>query len=193
MKRWLALALLLADTGCEDGALRAFETEDASVAGVLDDFEDADIRAGSDGWWYATDDGTGPSAVMSFPAIDDREASSHAALLEAGPTLDYGAFLGLDLPGGVYDATAFDRLTFATRANPPFTLSVTFLDSIFDHYDATLEVGEEWQEVSIPLSSFQKEGAMLDPSRLTHLQFWAKGPGPAFELWIDDVKLSADE
>jgi hypothetical protein len=193
VKRWLALALLLADTGCEDGALRAFETEDASVAGVLDDFEDADIRAGSDGWWYATDDGTGPSAVMSFPAIDDREASSHAALLEAGPTLDYGAFLGLDLPGGVYDATAFDRLTFATRANPPFTLSVTFLDSIFDHYDATLEVGEEWQEVSIPLSSFQKEGAMLDPSRLTHLQFWAKGPGPAFELWIDDVKLSADE
>ncbi len=185
-----ALVLLLVGTGCEDGALRAFETEDASVAGLLDDFEDADIRAGTDGWWYATDDGTGPPAVMSFPALDERGASSHAARLEAGPTLDYGAFLGLDLPGGVYDASAFDRLTFAARANPPFTLSVTFLDTIFEHYEATLEVGEAWQEVAIPLSSFQKDGAALDPARITHLQFWAKGPGPAFELWVDDVRFT---
>jgi hypothetical protein len=193
VKRWIPFVLLLAGTGCEDGALRAFETEDGSVAGLLDDFEDADIRAGSDGWWYATDDGTGPAAVMSFPPLDDRGASSHAALMEAGPTLDYGAFLGLDFPGGVYDASAFDRLTFATRANPPFTLSITFLDSIFEHYEATVEVGVEWQAVTIPLSAFQRESAVLDPSRITHLQFWARGPGPAFELWIDDVQLTASQ
>lgn len=193
MKGWIALVLFLAGTGCEDGALRAFETEDASIAGLLDDFEDADIRAGSDGWWYATDDGTGPTAIMSFPVLDGRGASSHAVLLEAGPTLDYGAFLGLDLPGGMYDASAYDQLTFATRADPPLTLSVTFLDSIFEHYEASVDLGEEWQEVAIPLSAFQKDGAVLDPSRITHLQFWAKGPGPAFELWVDDVRLSATQ
>jgi hypothetical protein len=187
VKRWVALVLLLAGTGCEDGALRAFEADDASIPGLLDDFEDADIRAGNDGWWYATDDGTGPAAVVSFPPLDDREGSSSAAHLEAGPTLDYGAFLGLDVPGGVYDASAFDQLTFAARADPPFTLSVAILDTLFEQYEASVDVSLEWQEVAIPLSAFSREGVVVDPSRITHLQFWARGPGPAFELWIDDV------
>jgi hypothetical protein len=193
VKRWVALAALLAGTGCEDGALHAFETRAVSVAGLLDDFEDADVRAGSDGWWYATDDGTGPAAAISFPRIDEREGSSYAARLEAGPTLDYGAFLGLDVPGGVYDASAFDTLTFAARADPPFTLSVTFLDKIFEPYEANVEVDGEWREVAVPLSAFVREGAVLDSSRITHLQFWWRGPGPAFELWIDDVGLTVTQ
>jgi hypothetical protein len=193
VKRWLAFLALVAGTGCDDGALRAFETQAVSVAGLLDDFEDGDIRAGDDGWWYATDDGTGPSAVLTISPIEDREGSSYAARLEAGPSLDYGAFLGLDVPGAIYDASAFDTLTFAARAEPPFTLSVTFLDRIFEQYEASVEVGAEWREVAIPLSSFVRQDTVLDPSRITHLQFWCRGAGPAFELWVDDVGLTVSQ
>ena len=99
----------------------------------------------------------------------------------------------LNVPGGVYDASAFDSLTFAARADQPLTLSIRFLDSIFEHYEETLEVGVEWQEAAIPLTSFVREEATLDSTRITHLQFWIRGPGPAFELWVDDVRLTASK
>ena len=142
---------------------------------------------------HATDDETGPPALMTFELVTDREPSLLAARLQAGPTLDYGAFLGLDLPGGFYDAGDFDTLSFFARADPPFTLSVSLLDTLFEQYQASIDLGTDWQLVELPLASFERDGVTLDRSRVTHLQFWARGPGPAFELWIDEVRLSVDD
>jgi len=184
-------AAVVGCTACQNGELDAFEPQTASEPlGLLDDFEDQDNRAGQDGWWYETDDGTGPEGLMTFEAVTDRGQSLHAIRLRAGPTQDYGAFLGLDLPGGVFDASEFRTLSFAARAEPPQSLGLTLLDTIFDNHDTSVDITSEWQNVTVPLTDFvNADAAVVDSSQLTHLQFWVRGPSEAFDLWIDDVWL----
>jgi hypothetical protein len=72
---------------------------------LIDDFEDQDNAVDPDGWWYAIDDGTGPAAQMTFEGVTDRGESRFAVHVTAGPTSGFGSFLGLDLPGPIFDAT----------------------------------------------------------------------------------------
>jgi hypothetical protein len=155
---------------------------------LLDDFEDQNNHAPGDGWWYAEDDRTGPTATLTFEAAG-REDSAYAARVRGGPYTQYGAFLGLDLPGGVYDASAFVRLCFFGRADPPMELSAQLLDTVTVHYALSVDLTESWQEYCPALVDFAHDGAILDLTSLIHIQFWQADPSRAFEFWIDDVTL----
>lgn len=173
------------------GAAGAGAGGQATSTLVLDDFEDQDNAVEPDGWWYSTDDGTGPSARMTFDAITGRGESQFAAHLAAGPTTGFGAFLGLDLPGGLFDATAYSSLNFWVRMEPPGEVSVRFQNPQADQYVQLAGADSAWRELQLPLSSFVslEDGTALDPEGVTHLQFWLAGSQPAFELYVDDLRL----
>jgi len=198
--------------GCLDGHLDAFESQavhggaagsggtpaagtggsgGTPAAVLLDDFEDQDNAVEPDGWWYVTDDGTGPEAIMSFDAISGRGASRFGAHLAAGPTTGFGAFLGLDLPGGVFDGTDYAELTFFARMSPAGELSVRFQDPLGTQYQQIVELGTDWQEFRLPIDAFVStdDDTPINPAELTHLQLWLVDDQPAFDFYVDDVWL----
>ena len=167
----------------------AGQTVDAAL--LLDDFEDQDNHAEPDGWWYPNDDGSGPRAEMLFEAVTGREPSYFGAHFAAGPVTGYGAFLGLDLPGGVFDASGFSTLSFFARLEPAGDLSVVLQNPQGDQFEAIRSLDANWQEVRIPLTAFLStgDGGTLDPAELAHLQLWLRGEWPEFDLYVDDVWL----
>jgi hypothetical protein len=160
---------------------------------LLDDFDDGDNAVEPDGWWYVNDDGTGPPAKMTFDAVPERGVSQIAVHLAAGPTTGYGSFLGLDLPGGIFDATGFVLLSFWSRMEPAGELSVRFQSSRAKQYALTINLDATWQEVRLPIADFRSvDGLPLDPTDVTHLQFWLADSRPAYDLLVDDVWLLRD-
>lgn len=190
--------------GCSNGKLDLFEVEkgggaagnDAGAATslLLDDFEDGDNAIAPDGWWYAKDDGTGPRATLSFEMISGREPSRVAAHVAAGPTSGFGSFLGLDLPGPIFDASGYSSLSFWARMEPPGELSVRFQSSQPVQYVLSAELDGTWREVRLPIADFRSinDGTPFDPTDVTHLQLWLADTRPAYELYVDDVWLLRD-
>jgi hypothetical protein len=158
---------------------------------LLDDFEDQDNEAEPDGWWYVSDDGTGPPSTMAFEPPPGRDASLFAVHMTAGPTTGFGAFLGLDLPGGPFDATDFASLSFFARLAPEGELSIRFQNLQGAQYEQVRTLDDTWQEVRLPLVDFisTEDGTPLVPTNLGHLQFWLLGSQPAFDLYVDDVRM----
>jgi hypothetical protein len=157
---------------------------------LLDDFEDGNHQAPG-GWWYPQDDGTGPKALMTIDAVTGRGESRFTAHLAGGPTTGFGAFLGLDLPGGSFDATAYSTLSFWVRMEPPGEVSVRFQTPLTTQYAQSADAGSDWREIQLPLSGFEllPDGGAFDRQGTTHLQFWLPGRQPEFHLYIDDVQL----
>lgn len=157
---------------------------------LLDDFEDGDNAVEPDGWWYVNDDGTGPRAKMTFDAVTGRGTSHIAVHLAAGPTTGYGSFLGLDLPGGIFDARGFATLSFWARMEPAGELSVRFQSSLPEQYVQATNLDATWREVNLPIADFRSfDGVPLDPADVAHLQFWLADTQPAYDLYVDDVWL----
>ena len=187
--------------GDQGGAGTAAIGGGAAVAGgagrvngplLLGDFEDGNPAVKPDGWWYATDDGTGPPNAMTFD-VGTGHASQIAVHVAAGPTTGFGSFLGLDLPGGKFDLTGFTALSFWARMEPAAELSVRFQTSATKQYVLPADLDGTWREVRLPIADFRSlEGAPLNPSDVTHLQFWLADTRPAYDLYVDDVWLLVD-
>jgi hypothetical protein len=161
---------------------------------LLDDFEDQDTRAVPGDWWYAEDDGTGPVKLITIDAITGRGESRFAVHVAAGPTTGFGAFLGLDMPGPLFDPTGYSHLSFWVRLDPPGELTVRFLDSRGEHYATPVQADTTWREFQLPLSGFLSltDGAMFEPKGIGHLHFWLADANPAFNLYVDDVWFLRD-
>ena len=177
-------------SGCSSGRLDTFE--EVRTAGLIDDFEDQDNAVAPDGWWYATDDGTGPKAQMTFDAVTDRGDSRFAVHVAAGPTSGFGSFLGLDLPGPIFDATGFSVLSFWARMEPAGELSVRFQNARLTQFQQVRALDAVWREVRLPLADFvpvNEGGGAITLNELTHLYLWAPDTRPAYDLYVDDVWL----
>jgi hypothetical protein len=160
---------------------------------LLDDFEDQNNSAEPDGWWYAIDDGTGPSSTVTFEPVRGRGVSRFGAHLAAGPTTGFGAFLGLDLAGPIFDATGFSALSFFARMEPAGELSVRFQTPRGTQFVQSRDVDGTWQELRLPLADFvSSEGTPLDPAQPSHLQLWVAGERPALDLYVDDFWLLSE-
>ncbi len=191
---WCAATL---GSGCSSGRLDTFEVVPSPVGQplLIDDFEDRDNAVDPDGWWYAIDDGTGPSAQMTFDAVTDRGASRFAVRVAAGPTSGFGSFLGLDLPGPIFDATQFSALSFWARMEPAGELSVRFQNARVTQFQQVRALDGDWREVRLPLADFvpvDAGGGAITLDELTHLQLWVPDTHPAYELYVDDVWLLRD-
>ena len=167
-------------TGGEEGSL------------LIDDFEDQDRQVGPDGWWYPHDDKTGPEAQISFDAVTDRGNSHFVIHIAAGPTTGYGSFLGLDLPGPIFDATRFSALSFWARMEPPGDLSVRFINARSTHFQQIRALDATWRELRLPLADFvavDAGGGAITLDEITHLQLWLPDTHAAYDLYVDDVWL----
>jgi hypothetical protein len=189
--RMVACCAAVLISGCSSGRLDTFEA--VRTAGLLGDFEDQDNAVEPDGWWYPIDDETGPTAQMTFDAVTDRGDSRFAVHMAAGPTSGWGSFLGLDLPGPIFDATGFSVLSFWARMEPPGELSVRFLNARGTHFQQVRGLDAVWREIRLPLADFVpvNEGSsdVITLNELTHLQLWAPDTRPAYDLYVDDVWL----
>jgi hypothetical protein len=175
-------------SGCSSGKLDTFE----AVPLLIDDFEDQNPAVGLDGWWYAEDDGTGPPAQMTFDAVTDRGASRFAVHVAAGPTNGFGSFLGLDLPGPIFDATGFSGLSFWARLEPAGELSVRFQNPRVTQFEQIVALDAVWREVRLPLVDFvHVDGGdiAIALDELAHLQLWLPDTHAAYDLYVDDVWL----
>lgn len=178
-------------TGGAAGAATNGGSAGAPAALLLDDFEDQNNAVEPDGWWYANDDRTGPPATMTFDAVTGRGVSRFGVHLGSGPTVGYGSFLGLDLPGGLFDATGFAALSFWARLEPAGELSVRFQNSQGTQYEQVRTLDGTWREVRLPLADFRSntDDTTFDLTDVTHLQFWLAGERPKLDLYVDDVWL----
>jgi hypothetical protein len=165
---------------------------------LLGDFEDqssvVEPEGYPPGYWYPADDSTGPVATMTFDAVTDRGDSRFVLHFAGGPTTDFGAFLGLDMPGPLFDASPYSYLSFWVRMEPAAELSVRFQNSRSQQYTAVVQADATWRKIQLPLSGFVSlvDGSVLDPVGIGHLQFWLANQNPAFHLYLDDVVLLRD-
>jgi hypothetical protein len=167
-------------TGGEEGSL------------LIDDFEDQDAKVDPDGWWYPHDDESGPESQLTFDAVTDRGDSHFVGHISAGPTTGYGSFLGLDLPGPIFDATGFSELSFWARMEPPGDLSVRFINARSTHFQQIRAVDATWRELRLPLADFvavDAGGGAITLDEITHLQLWLPDTHAAYDLYVDDVWL----
>jgi hypothetical protein len=159
---------------------------------LIDDFEDQDPKVEPDGWWYAKDDGTGPTAQMTFDAVTDRGDSHFVVHVAAGPTTGFGSFLGLDLPGPIFDATGFSVLSFWARMEPAGDLSVRFQNARVTQFQLVRTLDAGWREFQLPLADFvpvDAGGGAITLDELSHLQLWLPDTHVAYDLYVDDVWL----
>ena len=177
-------------TGAGQSGGAGIATEKGAL--FIDDFEDQDNAVQPDGWWYAIDDGTGPLAQMTFDAVTDRGDSRFAVHVAAGPTSGYGSFLGLDLPGPIFDASDFYALSFWARMEPAGEVSVRFQTARVTQFEQVRALDAVWREVRLPLAEFvpvDDGGGAIALNELTHLQLWVPDTQPAYDLYVDDVWL----
>lgn len=179
-------------------AAGAGESSSETISVLLDDFEDGNTESIGGGWWYPQSDGTAPDPSLTIEAIDDRAGSTMALHFSGEGFTDWGMFVGLDLPGGVYDASAYSELRFWAKAEADSSrvLSVQWLDANgFDHFSVSIELTSEWQEYRLPLADFMftemdaEPALLLDPSNLSHLQVYSLDDN-YYSYWLDDVSFA---
>lgn len=160
---------------------------------LLDDFEDGDTEALEDGWWYVQHDGTATAPTLVIEASNDRMGSVYALHTFGGGFSSWGMFIGLDLPGPIFDASGYGALRFLARAEAPSTrtIDVQFLDANNrDHFGVQIELGTGWQQFVLPLEEFvyldQEGPRAFNPANVSQILFFVLS-SEDFDFWLDDV------
>jgi hypothetical protein len=134
----------------------------------------------------------GEEGSLLIDAVTDRGDSHFVGHISAGPTTGYGSFLGLDLPGPIFDATGFSELSFWARMEPPGDLSVRIINARSTHFQQIRAVDATWRELRLPLADFvavDAGGGAITLDEITHLQLWLPDTHAAYDLYVDDVWL----
>lgn len=187
---------------------------------LIDDMEDATGHVCDDGvrrgvWYTFNDEGAEQWPAPQTPGVPipveeipgGRGESLNAMRTYGGTFTVWGAGLGVDLAFdgvtyGLYDASAYDGITFWVRGDRGHSFEVRMSDEATTLVDFggtcenepcvenTRDVAydAEWTEVWVPFDSLQNFGQPLDPSRLTNLQFFVRD-NPPFDFWIDDLSF----
>lgn len=174
---------------------------------TIDDFDDGDLVSGWGGEWMTISDAMAPGGA-STAAIELSESDGSGTLLLAG-RLDegfaYGPFAGLTVrwdPSAkrLVDASAAKELVVRARGTKrSFSISIDRA-AVKDYnvFATMLPVGEDWQELRLPLSSFRQIGfgRPVDPGwrDVTGLTIQARNAGRDpqfgdFELELDWIRF----
>lgn len=199
----LALVTLLA-SACSD-APRSVPL----VAGSIDTFDDGNAVNVYDHPWDSVADGAGTRAELEI-APGGFDPSSQGYLLISGvrpPEGGNAAVVGVrseitEQPpiadpsrrSFPRDVTGFEGLAIAVKGTPGtyiIQLGSARVDD-FDHFNAYVEVTEQWSEYRLPFSAFNQEGfgerRNWTGEDLVHIAVYANLNG-YFEFSIDDVRF----
>lgn len=160
-------------------------------------------------YWSKSNDAT-PGAVQT-PAgafVAEMLPDGHYGVHTTGSGFtNWGAGVAVNLAAAkkCFDLTKYTGVKF--RAKGPATLTVaaqvpgvvpttsggTCADNCYDSHKATVNVGAEWAEYTIPWTQFKQAGwgtpAEFAGSAVNLLDFQA-GPGVTFDFWVDEVAFS---
>jgi hypothetical protein len=188
---------------------------------LIDDFEDGDDQlmriAGRDGSWFVSNDGSYRSQQTPDPGMDTlpsllappRGTSTRAMHTTGSGFTNWGALIGANFLMGTtpspYDISAHQGLTFAAKIGNPMAarllrVSIRNYDTLYgctdcgDHFGAPATLGEAFQTIIVPFSSFKQQGwgkpqmATFDATRTYAVTFvWAARQN--FDVWIDDLSF----
>lgn len=164
---------------------------DPSWTGLIDDFEDGDVRAKVPrGWWYPVNDETSTQGFGIEP-ISDGTPSVYALRTHGSGFHDWGAALGVDLVGDTspLSAPSTAKLCFQARVEPGTTTLVQVHFVSDQHYIHEVSLSEAWSRYCSTLTDFVgANDAPLIPNDMIALQFFF-APNSRFELWLDDVEI----
>jgi hypothetical protein len=89
--------------------------------------------------------------------------------------------------------SSYATLSFWARMEPAGEMTVRLQNPQPLQYVFPAQVDGTWREFRLPIAEFRTfEGTPIDPTDITHLQFWLADSRPAYDLYIDDVRLLRD-
>ncbi|MBN2194347.1 MAG: leucine-rich repeat domain-containing protein [Polyangiaceae bacterium] len=212
-------------TGAADtGGVSVVGVERRDCGPLIDDMEDGTGHVCDDGvrrgvWYAFNDEGAEqwpaprtPGVPIPTAEIPGGRGESRRAMHTWGGTFTgWGAGIGVDLAFdgatyGLYDASAYDGVTFWVRGELGHTFELRVSDEATTHQDYggtcsrepcvanTLDVGygAEWTHVWVSFDRLDDRSDSLDLSRLTNLQFFVRDE-PPFDFWIDDLAFYRGE
>lgn len=194
-----------------------------SRAAVIEDAEDADhqviVHEGRGGYIYAFVDDAGstvtPTAGRLGGTFSQTEGGANGSLFAAhvegrigqGSVVFAGVGLNFLDPKAPYDASDYEGIAFFARRAKGSSATVRLkvpdastdpdakiCTECFNDFGADLEIGETWQEYTVPFDRMaQMSGwgaprpGSIDRAKLFGVQWQVATPGATFDLWIDDV------
>ena len=191
-RRTAAVAWCCLVIGCGNGRLDAFELQQS---GLIDDFEDLNIRAASDlGWWYIVSDHTG-SQTLEFKTSPNRPEDMGALHGYCSGMTGWGAEVGVSFDHP-YDASRFSAVEFVAEAGASGTdtaMVVWLLDSNHSFsYPAPLT--QTWGSYHVPFANVvspDDSSLRLSTSQITGVHFSFDNYPNAVDLWLDEVRFVA--
>ena len=204
----------------DDGDTDTFDTEtdiaegEASVALLIDDFEDGDAVSLLGHSWITYDDAAndGLSHITVSQdddgnIIPDGEGYKSERALSLSYELDQGnwiwePYIGWSVAMGnedaPYDASDYSGLTYAYKGSSHFVYVYTFDVTNYDYYRFYLPESEEWQVVSLPFSEFSQGGwdgisVPFNLDNIGHIGWEYKGAtGDEGSIVIDNVAFLSE-
>jgi endoglucanase len=194
-----------------------------SRAAVIDDGEDGDhqvlVHEDRNGYIYtfADDEGTtvdpprGKDGGTFAYAEGGANGSMYGARARGKVTGGQVVFAGIGVnfvdPKGMYDASAYEGITFFARrsATSPKSIRLKVPDvstdpdggkctECFNDFGADIELQENWQQYKVAFEQMSQmpgwgnpRPSSIDPSQVFGVQFQVTTPGADFELWVDDL------
>jgi hypothetical protein len=159
---------------------------------VLDDFEDADLKAYDPaGWWYPANDGTGTQllAVRSSGEISSPTSGGMVLESQVADFSDWGAAFGVDIED-VGPAESGLEVSFSMAANRETEITFHAIDGSDGHFTKVLLINTVWRTTTVRLHElFIFEGDSVrafDVASATELQ-WFVSSGSATTFWLDEV------
>jgi hypothetical protein len=175
--------------------------------------------AGRNGAWYLYNDGTSGSqwpSPLNVTAVTDRDGASSYALRFGGSGFTgWGSGVATPLadatPDRLYDASRFGGISFFARVEEgsTSTIRVNFPNAqttpeggecggaaglCYDYFGSDVGLSTEWQKYTIYFHELTQvgwgyaPGAPFDATRLVEINFF---PGPAHDVWVDDLVFVA--
>lgn len=182
--------------------------------GLLEDAEDGDDQAGSNGYWYSYADEAGSKIEpgKEFKLASGGHASEGAVRMQGSLSRGEDVYAGVGFglrEGGSYDASNFRALAFwAKSSSVGQRLRVKVPDvntapegkkcsECYNDFGVEIPLKAEWTRYVVPFGAMKQESdwgaprpASVDRGELYGVQFQVSEPGATFDVWLDDIEFT---
>jgi endoglucanase len=191
-----------------------------SIDDVEDNNNQLTVQGGRNGYWYTYLDPQGttitpPAKTKFLQSAGGASGSKFAAhmagtISKNGDPLYAGMGFSFTDPKGPYDATQYTGVSFWAKVGPGSIKTVRLkvpdvntdpqgkvCTECFNDFGADLTLTEQWQKYTIPFATMKQMDGWGNPnpptinkSKIYGMQWQVNDRGAAYDVWVDDVRLT---